>query len=456
MATLHSHRGKKYIFIKGAPEHVLEWCVERKFQKRLRIKSISRVATELAGEGLRIIALAYKEVSPDKESLSHDDIRKGLVFAGLQGMMDPPRDETAASVQGCRNAGIRTIMITGDHAVTAVAIARQVGLSNADDEKIKVITGKELEGMDDELLDQSMDTTVYARVAPEHKLRIVQQLVSLNEVVAVTGDGVNDAPAMKAAHIGVAMGKKGTDVAKESADMVVTDDDFTSIFSAVEEGRVVYSNIRKVVLFLVSCGLGELLAISAAIIMGYPIPYIPAQILWLNLVTNGFHDVALAFEPGEKGIINKPPRDPGEGIMSRLVIERTVLMGIVMAIGTMFVFMTRLEEGVPLERARTAALTTMVFFQFYQALNCRSETQSVFEMKMFSNPFLFFSIIAAFFAQMAVLYVPAFQWIFRTVPLTIHEWVEILLVTVTIIIVVEVDKLIRKKRQASPGHASGV
>lgn len=452
MATLHSHKGKKFIFIKGAPEKVLEWCIQRKFDKRVNIKKISRVAYDLAKEGLRIIAFAYKEVSPDKESLSHDDIKKGLVFAGLQGMMDPPRDETAAAVQACANAGIRTIMITGDHAVTAVAVAKQVGISAGDD--TKVITGKDLEEMDDELLEQSMDTTVYARVAPEHKLRIVQHLVARNEVVAVTGDGVNDAPAMKAAHIGVAMGKKGTDVAKEAADMVVTDDNFASIFSAVEEGRVVYSNIRKVVLFLVSCGLGELLAISAAVIMGFPIPYIPAQILWLNLVTNGFQDVALAFEPGEEGIINKPPRPPGEGIMSRLVIQRTFLMGIIMAVGTMLVFITRLEDGVPIERARTAALTTMVFFQFYQALNCRSETQSIFRMSLLSNPFLLMSIIGAFFAQMAVLYVPTFQWIFRTVPLTIYEWAEIALVTVTILVAVEIDKLIRRKKQEVTGRDS--
>ena len=180
--------------------------------------------------------------------------------------------------------------------------------------------------------------------------------------------------------------------------------------------------------------------------MGFPIPYIPVQILWLNLVTNGIQDVALAFEPGEAGITNDPPRDPGEGIMSRLVIQRTVLMGIIMAVGTLFVFITRLEDGVSLERARTAALTTMVLFQFYQAMNCRSETQSVFRMSMLSNPFLFISIIAAFLAQIAILYLPAFQWIFRTVPLNIHEWSEIVLVTVTILAAVETDKYIRRKK----------
>lgn len=193
------------------------------------------------------------------------------------------------------------------------------------------------------------------------------------------------------------MGGTGTDVAKEASDMVLADDNFASIFAAVEEGRVVYDNIRKVTIFLVSCGFGELIAILATIVMGIPIPYIPAQILWLNLVTNGLQDVALAFEPGEKGILNKPPRKPGEGILSSLMIQRTFLMGIVMAAGTLYVFVSDLHSGVPLERARTAALTTMVFFQFYQALNCRSETESIFSMRPMSNPFLFYSIIAAFF-----------------------------------------------------------
>jgi len=334
-------------------------------------------------------------------------------------------------------------MITGDHAITALAIAKNLGIGGDEPE---VLRGKELEAMnEDELFHKVKDVSVYARVSPQHKLTITQQLLRHGEVVAVTGDGVNDAPALKAAHIGVAMGKTGTDVAKEASDMVLTDDNFATIFSAVEGGRVVYDNIKRVTLFLVSCGFGELLAILATILMGYPIPYIAAQILWLNLVTNGLQDIALAFEPAEKGVLERPPRSPKEGILSSLMIQRTLLMGTILAAGTLFVFVSRLEAGMPLEQARTAALTTMVFFQFYQALNCRSETESIFRMSLARNPFLLFSMIAAFFAQLAVLYVPALRWIFRTQPITFAGWVEILLVTVTVVVVVELDKWIRRR-----------
>ncbi len=410
-----------------------------------RIKEIDRVSHEFAKGELRVIAMAYKEVPFEKEELTHEDIQKGLMYAGLQGMMDAPREESLSAVEGCKNAGIRTVMVTGDYAVTATAVSKQLGIAG---DKPQVLEGKKLDTIEDEeLFNMSKNVSVYARVSPKHKLRIVQQLVRHGEIVAVTGDGVNDAPALKAAHIGIAMGRKGTDVAKESSDMIVTDDNFASIVNAIEEGRVVYDNIKKVTLFLISCGLGELLAILSTILMKIPIPYIPAQILWLNLVTNGLQDVALAFEPGEEGVIRRPPRDPREEILSRFIIQRTLLMGTILAIGTLYVFISSLKAGVPLEKARTAALTTMVFFQFYQAFNCRSETKSIFSMSLIKNPFLFFSMIASFFAQMAVIYVPALQWVFRTVPLSTNEWLQIVLITISVVIAVEIDKAIRRKRQ---------
>ncbi|MCK5241854.1 HAD-IC family P-type ATPase [bacterium] len=452
MATLHSHGGKKIIFIKGAPEKVLSRCTECLEAGEFKKKNILQMADNFAQDGLRVLAMAYKEVPTETESISAHDIETDLIFSGLQGMIDPPRPETIAAVSKCRRAGIRVVMITGDYTVTAVTIAKNLGIGG---QEPQVLSGQEIETLSDESLFQKVkEIDVYARVSPQHKLRITQQLLQQGEIMAVTGDGVNDAPALKAAHIGIAMGKTGTDVAKEASDMVLADDNFASIFSAVEKGRVVYDNIKKVTLFLISCGLGELIAISTTIFMGYPIPYIPAQILWLNLVTNGFQDIALAFEPGEKGVSERKPRDPKEGILSSLLVQRTILMGIIMAIGTVAIFLIKLDAGVPLERARTIALTTMVFFQFYQALNCRSENQSIFRMSLLSNPFLFYSIIAAFFAQMAVLYVPALQWVFRTVPLTLTEWVEIGASTTIIIIAVEIDKWIRRRLSAGKAAQS--
>ena len=443
MATLHRHGGKKFIFVKGAPERVLDMCAESAAGDGSKKKEILLIANNFAKEGMRVLAFAYKEASHDVEELTHHDVESGMIFAGLQGMIDPPRSEAIDAVKGCRQAGIRTIMITGDHAVTAVSIAKKIGLGADDPE---VITGKELETMSDEDLFNKVKTvSVYARVSPQHKLRITQQLLKHGEVVAVTGDGVNDAPALKAAHIGIAMGRTGTDVAKEASDAVLADDNFASIFAAVEEGRVVYDNIKKVTLFLISCGFGELIAIVATLLMGFPIPYIAAQILWLNLVTNGLQDVALAFEPAEKGVLRRPPRHPREGILTNLMIQRTFLMGTIMAVGTVFIFISNLNSGVSLEQARTVALTTMVFFQFYQALNCRSEILSIFKMNPMANPFLFLSMIAAFFAHLAVLYVPALQWVFRTVPLTAREWVGIGAITITIVIAVEIDKWIRRR-----------
>jgi Ca2+-transporting ATPase len=336
-------------------------------------------------------------------------------------------------------------MITGDHVVTALAIAEKIGIGTGE----KALTGRDLEIMsDEELFNKVKHVSVFARVSPEHKLRITRQLIRHGEIVAMTGDGVNDAPALKAAHIGVAMGKSGTDVAKEASDTVIMDDNFATIFAAVEEGRVVFDNIRKVTFFLIPTGIAAILSILATVALGLPIPYVPAQLLWINLVTNGLQDVALAFEPGEKGIIERPPRDPREGIMSRLLIRRTIIVAVLISAGVLLNFLIALRTTGDLERARTMAMTTMVFFQFFQAWNSRSELQSIFMMNPFSNPFLFYSMLAAFFAQLSVIYVPPLQFVFRTQALNLIEWAEIALVSFSVVIVVEIAKAVGRRKQA--------
>lgn len=445
MATLHQHNGKKFIFAKGAPEKLLEMCSGASGGLPLDKEKILRTAEHFAQDGMRVLAMAYKEVPQEFGELTHETLEGDLTLAGLQGMIDPPRPEAIEAIKGCHEAGIRVAMITGDHAVTAKAIGRMMGIGHKDP---IVLTGKELETMnDEELFGKVKEVSIFARVSPQHKLRIVQQVMKHGEVVAVTGDGVNDAPALKAAHIGVAMGKTGTDVAREAADMVITDDNFASIFHAVEEGRVVFDNIRKVTLFLIPTGFAAIVSILVAMALDIPIPYVAAQLLWINLVTNGLQDVALAFEPGEKDVLRRKPRSLREGIMSRLMYERSVLVGLIISAGVIFNFISALEEGVSLERARTIAVTTMVLFQFFQAWNSRSELRSVFTLNPLSNPFLFYSMVAAFLAQIAVVYVPALQWVFRTESLSLEEWWRILGVALSVVIAVEIDKAIRRKRR---------
>jgi len=517
MATLHRDGGRNLAFIKGAPEKLLDICSECRLDAW---EGVPRVADHFAREGLRVLGMAYKEFPAGQSEITMADLQTGLIFAGLQGMIDPPRPEAIEAVAGCKQAGIRVVMITGDHAVTAEAIARQLGIEeNAEfvedlvakpmeamtDEELfsvttevanvlaqrsgltgqpsssltgkhllamsdmelfgfikevlaalvkragpegavrTVLAGKEIETMSDlNLYHLVQKVSVYARVAPQHKLRITQQLMKHGEIVAMTGDGVNDAPALKASHIGIAMGKTGTDVAKEASDMVIADDNFASIYRAVELGRVVFDNIRKVIFFLIPTGIASILTILVTVMLGLPLPYLPAQLLWINIVTNGLQDIALAFEPGEKDVLQRPPRHPQEGIFNRLLVERTILVALVISAGLIYEFIHALNQGMSIEKARTIAVTTMVFFQFFQAFNSRSEMQSLFRMNPLGNPFLFFGSIAAFLAHLAAIYLPAMQWLFRMEPIMPMEWLRIGLVTVTVVIAVEIDKLVRR------------
>ncbi|MFP3868856.1 MAG: cation-translocating P-type ATPase [Desulfobacteraceae bacterium] len=415
MATLHEYQGQRLIFIKGAAEKLLDRCTICMVGDGHIGKTIKEAANRLAGEGRRVLALAFKPVPNDKTTLSHQDLESGVVLAGLQAMFDPPRPEVVEAIASCKAAGIRVAMITGDYPITAATIAAKLGIGS---DAAEVLTGQDLEAMsDDELFTRVQEVSIFARVAPHHKLRITRQLMRYGEIVAVTGDGVNDAPALKAAHIGVAMGRSGTDVAKEAADMVIVDDNFASIFRAVQEGRVIFDNIRQVTYYLLPPGIAAISSILATVALGLPMPYLPAQLLWVNLVTNSLTDISLACEPGEPGVVQRPPRSPQEGLLSWVLVERAVLVGLLIGGGVLYKFLYSLDQGLSLEKCRTIAFTTLVFFQLFQAWNSRSEHRSLFRLNPFGNPWLFLSMVAATLAQLAVIYLPALNWLFRTEPI---------------------------------------
>jgi P-type Ca2+ transporter type 2C len=449
MATLYRDTGNggSIAFIKGAPDRIAGRCGMAMAHDGSEVPFDASLAGEvnerMGAEGLRMLAMAYKRFPGGTAHLEPDMIADGCVFLGIQGMYDPPRDEVYDAIKQAKTSGIRVIMVTGDHRTTAVSIARRLGIIGSGE--AIVITGEDMEMLsDDELYEKVGSVNVFSRVSPLHKLRIVQQLIRRGEVVAVTGDGVNDTPALKAAHIGVAMGKSGSDAAKETAEMVITDDNFASIFAAVKEGRVVFANIRKVVLFLLAGGFGQVALILLTIVLKLPLPLLPSQIIWMNLVTNGLQDVAMSFEPGEKGIELQPPRPRNEPVISRLIIERIVLMGIVLALGTLGVFYWQVNQGSGIDHARTMALTTLVLFQLFNIFNARSETRSAFSMNPLSNPFLFFSIVASIIVQVIAIYWPPLEAIFRLTPLSLHDWLVIVPVAMTVVIVIEAEKILRK------------
>jgi magnesium-transporting ATPase (P-type) len=442
MATLNETEAGGRIFVKGAPEAVLERCGrmlgDDGQEGDLDREAVLEAAREMAGRGYRVLATAYRDGESD--SVTEEAIGSGLVLAGLLGMEDPVRDEALAAVRATRDAGIRVIMVTGDHATTATAIGGQLGLKSGEEGAVE---GRRLEAMSDDELDRAVTSTdVFARVAPEHKLRIVQALRRQNQIVAVTGDGVNDAPALRSAHLGVAMGKSGTDVAREASDMVLTDDNFASITAAVEEGRRVFSNIRKVTYFLVSGSVGIVVAILLSLFAGLPLPFLAAQVLWINLVTNGLQDVALAFEPGEPGLLKERPRPVGEGVIHRPILARIAVIGGFLAAATLASFwLTMSATGGDLQAAQSVAMTQMVVLQFFHVYNCRSLHRSVFQVPLFANKFLFVSVVLAMLAQIAILHLPALQFVFRTTPLTAEQWMMVWGIGVMVIVVAEIDKI---------------
>jgi cation-transporting ATPase F len=420
-ASVRARGEEHWVFVKGAPERVMgmatRWLTpdgELPLDSAAR-ETILAHAADMAQRGLRVLGLAYRRCAEPFDMREGVPPPSELVFIGLVGMVDPPRAGVLEAIRECHEAGIRVLMITGDHAATARAIAAQLHIAPPDAE---VITGAEMERISDEELRARVRTVnVFARVSPEHKLRVVRALQANGETVAVTGDGVNDAPALKAAEVGVAMGKSGTDVAREAADIVLADDNFVSIRNAVEEGRIAFKNVRNATFFLISTGASSILMFLFAVLLGMPMPMLPAQLLWLNLVTNGLQDVAMAFEPGDKGIMRQKPRPRNEGIISALLWERTVIVGLLMAVLTLWLFHYEYTTTGSLTRAQTVALTTLVLFQNFHVGNARSEFRSAFLLSPLRNPFLLIAAITATAVHALALYLPLTQFVLRVEPI---------------------------------------
>jgi P-type Ca2+ transporter type 2C len=462
MSTVHSDTEKPErlaAFAKGAPDVLLPRCSheivgdEARLLSNERREEILASNETLAGEALRTLGVAFRSLPPEQLDREVDDrIEQDLVFLGLVGMIDPPREEVREAVDLARGAGIRPIMITGDHPRTAAAIAAELVIAAEG----RAITGAELERLSDEELESEVrESSVYARVNPEHKLRIVRALQNNGQVVAMTGDGVNDAPALKTADIGVAMGITGTDVSKEAADMVLTDDNFASIVAAVEEGRSIFANIQKFLRYLLSSNIGEVLTMFLGVVLagviglraesGVALPLLATQILWINLVTDGPPALALGLDPADRSVMDRPPRPQGSGVITRRMWGGIAFVGLIMAAGTLFVLDYALPGGLiegsgDLPYARTMAFTTLMLFQLFNVLNARSDEQSAFQ-GLLTNPWLWGAVLLSLILQLVVVYAPPLQPAFGTVALSFGDWLLCAAVASSVLWLREASKL---------------
>lgn len=427
MTIIRKHGEETIAFVKGAPDLLLDDChnIEENGAARKMADAdkaaIREMNNELTGHAMRVLAIAYKNLGPRQEKYEAGHVEKELTFSGIVAMIDPPREEVKKAMLECKTAGIKTVMITGDHKNTAVAIARALGLFS---EGSLALSGEELDQLkDDELYQKVGNVAVFARVSPEHKLRVVRALRKRGEITAMTGDGVNDAPAVKEADIGVAMGITGTDVTKEVSDMVITDDNFASIVSAVEEGRGIYDNIKKFIHYLLSCNAGEILVMFVASLIGFPAPLLPIHILWVNLVTDGLPALALGVDPVDPDIMKRPPRKPTEAVIAGKRAILILVQGSFIAFCSLlaFAFVLFFEKG-GISRARTAAFIVLACSQLFHSLNCRSMTESLFKLGLFTNKKLVLAIFISFSLQMAAVYLPVFQTAFKTEPLGAFDW----------------------------------
>jgi len=458
MATLYPDSTANTLYVKGSPEVILRMCSDYLSDsgiKPLDSRAILNKANEMAAEGLRLIGIAFKKLPPDQTSIEIAQLNE-LTFLGLEGMIDPPREEVIEAVQKCKKAGIKVVMITGDHAITARAIAYQIGIISNPEER--VISGEELSRMSDEALYEIVDTVhMYARVAPEHKLRIARQLQRRGHIVAMTGDGVNDAPALRAADIGIAMGITGTEVSKEASAMILIDDNFASIVAAVEEGRHAWNNLEKAILYTLPTNGGQAMLIMAGILLapfvelfGVRLPLEPIQILWINLFDSVFLTMPLMLEPKEKGLLDMPPRDPKARLANRLFFERVGLVSLIMA-GTGFLIYWEFghralsTSDIVLSQAQTAAFMSVILVHLGYVVTARSIRTSAFSINPFSNRWLLAGITITIVADLLIVYLPALNTVFRTVPFPAHWWMFVILGLPAGFFLPELEKLIRRK-----------
>ncbi|MDW5550285.1 calcium-transporting P-type ATPase, PMR1-type [Methanosarcina sp.] len=441
MTTLNTSEDGLYAHAKGAPEVILASCTKiflEGHEEELtpeRKQEILNIVNNLANQTLRVMGFAYRKVPED---ILPEETEKDMVFSGLMGMRDPPREEVKVAIATCTSAGIRTIMITGDHKTTAFAIARELGIFREGD---LVLTGTELEALGDREFDEIVEkVSVYARVYPEHKLKVVEALKKKGYIVAMTGDGVNDAPALKAADMGIAMGITGTDVSKEASSMILTDDNFASIVSAVEEGRNILKNIKNFIAYGLTCHIGLVLIVLVGVLAWHTLPVIAVQILWINLITDGLPPMALSMEAPDRGLMKQKPTKAKEGLVSRKMLTASLGLGTLIAIQSLWVLYEAMNNGVPLPKIQTLIFTLVVISLMFNAFNWRSERYSVFSLGIFTNKSLIYAVLSTVLLQLVAIYVPIMQIAFQTVPLSLSDWAMIIPLASTTLIAMEFVK----------------
>ncbi len=446
MATLnHNHEGHAWIYVKGAPEIILSLCGEQRTTDEntepLDIAWWREQTDGIAERGQRVLALAAKPVNTEQTVLESNDVEAGLILLGMVGLIDPPRPEAIAAVEECHAAGIRVKMITGDHSITASAIGRQIGLRNPDN----VLTGADLDSLDDEKLrTMVLETDIFARTSPEHKLRLVTALQAHDMTVAMTGDGVNDAPALKRADIGIAMGRKGSEAAKEASEFVLTDDNFASIVAAVREGRTVYDNIKKVIGWTLPTNAGEASTIVIAILLGLTLPITPIQILWVNMVTAVTLGIALAFEPTEANTMRRPPRPRSESLLAGGLVWQILLVGVLVLAGVFGMFTYAVDRGYSVDLARTMAMNTLVAMQIFYLFFTRNRYgTSLTWQAVQGTKAVWTAVILVTIAQFAITYLPWMQAVFATEAIPMTDGLLIIAIGVALFAIIETEKQIR-------------